>query len=72
LLAAAALWSARRTDFFCLPGFGLQLPFSPAALPGVGSKPGQQCCDEAGFLLLFFLGDDLVDEDFLAAGVMSE
>ena len=35
----------------CL-AFGWQLPFSPAALPGVGSYPGQQACSLDGFLPL--------------------
>lgn len=43
-LAAARFWSARRTALLCFPGLGLQLPFSPAAFPGAGSKPGQQVC----------------------------
>ena len=55
LLAAAAFWSALRTDLFCLPGLGWQLPFSPADLPGVGSKPGQQCWAEEGFFLVAVL-----------------
>ena len=63
LLAAAAFWSAWRTDFFCLPGLGSQLPFSPAALPGVGSKPGQQCWADEGF----FLAGDFRAGDFLVA-----
>jgi hypothetical protein len=52
LLAAAAFWSALRTDFFCLPGFGWQLPFSPADFPGVGSKPGQQWLAVEGFFFV--------------------
>jgi hypothetical protein len=55
LLAAAARWSARLTAVDLLPGFALQLPFSRGALPGTGSKPGQQ---------RFFAG-----EDFLAIGM---
>jgi hypothetical protein len=64
------LWSARRTDFFCVPCFGLQLPFSPAALPRVGSKPGQQCCAEEGFCLLAFLLELLEEELRLVAAAM--
>jgi hypothetical protein len=33
-----------------LPDFGRQLPFSPATLPGVGSKPGQHFWVLDGFL----------------------
>jgi hypothetical protein len=54
-----------------LPGFGLQLPFSPAALPGVGSNPGQQCCAEEGFRALAFLPEDLADEVRFVAVPMS-
>jgi hypothetical protein len=56
MLAAARFWSSRRTDLLCFPAFGRQLPFSPAAFPPTGSNPGQQCCDEADFFLVLFLG----------------
>jgi hypothetical protein len=49
-LAAARFWSALRTALLCFPGLGWQLPFSPEALPGVGSNPGQQCWVLDGFL----------------------
>ena len=40
--AAAAFWVARLVAAECVPGSGLQLPFVPGFLPGVGSNPGQQ------------------------------
>lgn len=81
MLAAAAFWSARRTGFGCRPALGLQLPFSPAAVPGVGSNPGQQCWEVEGLRLdwepapaLCELEDffaDLRGEFFLVAVAMS-
>jgi len=47
LEAAAAFCVARLVAVECLPGSGLQLPFVPGFLPGVGSNPGQQ-----GFLFV--------------------
>lgn len=74
LLAAAAFWSPFFSDVVAL-FFGLQLPCSPCALPGVGSKPGQQwlALDDffAGAVLVavlladFFTAD--LAGDFLAA-----
>jgi hypothetical protein len=57
LLDAAAFWSARRTDFFCLPGFGLQLPFSTAALPGVVRSRASNAALRKAFVRLPFCGN---------------
>jgi hypothetical protein len=59
LLAAAAFWSVRFTAADFLPGFGLQLPWAWGALPGTGSKPGQQ--REVRFA---------VDGDFFCVGML--
>ena len=62
---AAAFWSPFFSPAVWL-FFGLQLPFSPCFLPGVGSKPGQQALaleslsPPALFLALFFAGVFLV------------
>jgi hypothetical protein len=55
----------------CLPGVGLQLPFSPAAFPGAGSNPGQQVWavdglrrrDDADFAARPVLASDDVRDD---------
>jgi hypothetical protein len=47
--------------------FGLQLPFSPADLPGTGSNPGQQCCAEDGFFVDAFPAEDFF---FVAIGIL--
>jgi hypothetical protein len=60
LLAAADLWVARFVALLCLPGMGLQLPFWRGALPGTGSKPGQQrevCFVSVDLLFEGFDGD---------------
>jgi hypothetical protein len=69
LLAAAAFWAPLRwlgVRFF----LGLQLPFSPCALPGVGSKPGQQALALLLFLPPFFAADFLPGVFFVSAPVM--
>ena len=45
---------------------GSQLPFSPAALPGVGSNPGQQCWADEGFFAGAFLADFFAGAFFAA------
>jgi hypothetical protein len=66
LLAAADFWSARFTAADFLPGFGLQLPFWRGALPGTGSKPGQQ-------REVRFVSEEILLEvvDFFAAVMLS-
>ena len=61
LLAAAALWVARRVPLLWGPGSGLQLPLVRGFLPGTGSKPGQQGFPlVADFLVTVFFEADLV------------
>jgi hypothetical protein len=49
-----------------VPGLGLQLPFVPGSLPGVGSNPGQQLLLDflAAFLAVFLA--DFFAADFFA------
>ncbi len=64
--AAAALESAFFSEEVCL-ALGLQLPFSPAALPGVGSKPGQQVCSLDDFFEGVFFAEVFFAGVFFAA-----
>jgi hypothetical protein len=67
--AAAAFWSPFFSAFDAL-GFGLQLPFSPCFLPGVGSKPGQQAFALDDFFAPAFFADFLPGVLCVSAPVM--